>query len=131
VRLLPKLDSSEVLQLQLDGLLKLARRDSAGGLSSLRRAATIEDTMPMAFGPPEYVKPSHELLGEQLLALGQPGPAKQAFQRALALAPRRLRSILGLYRSAAAEGDTLVANQARTELRSMLAQADSAVHNSL
>lgn len=129
--LLPKLDSSEVLHLQLDGLLKLARHDSAGGLSALRRAAAIEDTIPMAFGPPEYVKPSHELLGEELLALGQPGPAKLHFQRALALAPRRLRSLLGLYHSAAAAGDTLIANQALTELRSMLAQADPVMHNSL
>jgi Tfp pilus assembly protein PilF len=129
--LLPQLDSAEVLRLQIEGLLKLARQDSSAGLTALRRAATIEDTLPMAFGPPEFVKPSHELLGEHLLALGRPVEARQAFQRSLALAPRRLRSLLGLYRAALAEGDSVVASQAATELRAMLKEADPVVHNSL
>jgi cytochrome c-type biogenesis protein CcmH/NrfG len=85
----------------------------------------------MAFGPPDIVKPSHELLGEQLLALGRPADAKHAFQRSLALAPRRLRSLLGLHRAASAEGDTVVARHALDDLRAMLKRADASLHNSL
>jgi tetratricopeptide (TPR) repeat protein len=128
---LSQLAGSEVLRLELEGLLKLAQRDSAGGLAALRRATAIEDTLPMAFGPPEIVKPSHELLGEQYLELGRPADAKREFQRALALAPRRLRSLFGLYHAAAAEGDTAVASDALGQLRSILMRADAAIHNSL
>ena len=128
---LARLDPSPVMKLEIEGLIRLAQQDTSRGLTLLRQATTIEDTLPMAFGPPDIVKPSHELLGEQLLALGRPDEARHAFQRALALAPRRLRSLVGLYRAAAASGDSVVANQARTELRTMLSRADSIVYNSL
>lgn len=123
--LLPRLTQSEVLRLELDGLLKLARGDTAGGLAALRVATAIEDTLPMAFGPPDILKPSHELLGEYYLALRRSAEAKRSFQRALALAPRRMRALFGLYHAAAAEGDTLVAGQALAELRSIIARADA------
>jgi tetratricopeptide (TPR) repeat protein len=85
-----------VMAYELAGVVHLANGDTAGGLSLLRQATAIEDTLPMEFGPPLIVKPSHELLGEILLNLNQPGEAKREFERALALAPRRLRSIQGL-----------------------------------
>jgi hypothetical protein len=122
---------SPVLHLELDGLLRLARGDTAGGLAALRRATAIEDTLPMEFGPPHIVKPSHELLAEQLLALGHPAEARRSFQRSLVLAPRRLRSLLGLYHAATREGDSVVATRAREDLRSMLSRADSIISNSL
>jgi tetratricopeptide (TPR) repeat protein len=128
---LARLGGSEVLRLELAGLLKLAQQDTAGGLADLRRATAIEDTLPMAFGPPEIVKPSHELLGEQYLKLGRPADAKREFQRALGLAPRRVRSLFGLYRAATAEGDTAAAGDALGQLRAVLMRADAALHNSL
>ena len=80
--------------------------------------------MAVAFGPPDVVKPAHELLGELLLAQGKPAEAQQAFVRSLALAPRRAASLLGLARAAAAAGDAAVADQARADLRAMWHQAD-------
>jgi tetratricopeptide (TPR) repeat protein len=129
--LLAKVNASPVLRLELEALGQLARRDTAGGLALLRRATTIEDTLPMAFGPPDIIKPAHELMGEQLLALGRAAEAKRAFQRALELAPGRLRSLLGLHRAAAIDGDSALADRAMADLRRMLVHADSAVHNSL
>jgi tetratricopeptide (TPR) repeat protein len=128
---LSSVGGSEVLRLELEGLLRIAQGDTAGGLDLLHQATAIEDTLPMAFGPPDIVKPSHELLGEQLLALGRPAEAKHAFQRSLTLAPRRLRSLLGLHRAASAEGDTVVARHALDDLRAMLKHADASLHNSL
>ena len=128
---LAKLDAIPVLRLEIEGLIRLAQQDTAGGLAKLRLAASIEDTMPMAFGPPEIIKPSHELLGEELLRVGRATEAKRSFQRALQLAPRRLRSLLGLRRAALEEGDTLVAERVLADLRSMLQRADPAFHNSL
>ena len=80
--------------------------------------------MAVAFGPPDVVKPTHELLGELLLAQGKAAEAQQEFVRALALAPRRTASLLGLARAATASGDAPVAEQARTDLRAIWHQAD-------
>jgi tetratricopeptide (TPR) repeat protein len=126
-----KLGGAQVLRLELGGLLHLAQGDSAAGLAALIQATAIEDTLPMAFGPPDIVKPSHELLGELYLQLGRPADAKRAFQRSLALAPRRMRSLMGLHRAASAEGDAVVASQALSELRAVLAGADKGLYNSL
>ena len=45
--------------------------------------------MPLEFGPPAIQKPSWELLGDELLALGRNAEAEQAYQAALARAPGR------------------------------------------
>ena len=57
------------------------------------------------------------LLGEVLLAQGQSAEAQQEFARALALAPGRSLSLLGLSRAARAAGDTAVANTAEATLK--------------
>jgi predicted Zn-dependent protease len=93
----------------------------------LRNAATVEEAMPAAFGPPDVVKPAPELLGELLLAQGKAVDAQQAFARALALAPRRSLSLRGLARAATAAGDTVVADQAHAELRTIWRHADADV----
>jgi tetratricopeptide (TPR) repeat protein len=106
-----------ILDKELRALHRL--RDSAPdeALTLLREAAVLEDALPVDFGPPEVVKPSHELLGEVLLGLHRPADAQREFVRALALAPRRSLSLLGLARSAQAAGDQAVAAQAYSELR--------------
>ena len=113
----------EIQALELRALLQVAAApDSAVVL--LRRAAALEDAMPVAFGPPVVVKPTHELLGEVLLSLRRPREAQAEFQRALALAPRRALSLLGLRRAAAAAGDSTVARDAARELRDVWHRAD-------
>lgn len=115
----------------LEKELRAATRAADGAVDEavtlLRDAATVEEAMPAAFGPPDVVKPAPELLGELLLAQGKAADAQQAFARALALAPRRSLSLLGLARAAAAAGDTVVADQAYADLRSIWRQADAEV----
>lgn len=109
--------------LELQALLQVAAApDSAVAL--LRRATALEDAMPVAFGPPIVIKPTHELLGEVLLSLHRPREAQAEFQRALALAPRRALSLLGLRRAAAAAGDSTAARDAARELRNVWHRAD-------
>jgi tetratricopeptide (TPR) repeat protein len=113
----------EIQALELRALLQVAASpDSAVAL--LRRAAALEDAMPIAFGPPVVIKPTHELLGEVLLSLRRPREAQAEFQRALALAPRRALSLLGLRRAAAAAGDSTAARDATRELRDVWHRAD-------
>jgi hypothetical protein len=91
----------------------------------LREATQAEDKIPLEFGPPDVVKPSHELLGEVLLGLGEAAEARREFTRALALAPGRARSLLGLGRAALAVGDTAAARKALGDLKRAWHSADA------
>ena len=81
---------------QLLGLIRLHEGETQSGLEMLESAAETEESMPFGYGPPVVVKPSWELLGEALLELGRLGEARKAFERSLALAPGRPRSLRGL-----------------------------------
>ena len=113
-----------ILERQLHGLLLLEDGKRSEGLSLLREAAMLEDGVPLEFGPPDVVKPSHELLGEVLLGFGQSAEAQREFMRALSLAPGRARSLLGLGRAALAAGDTAAARKAFGELKANWHAAD-------
>jgi cytochrome c-type biogenesis protein CcmH/NrfG len=70
------------------------------------------------------VKPTHEALGETYLELGRPADAQREFERSLALAPKRMRSLLGFARAATRAGNRQVAEHAWDELRDVLHRAD-------
>jgi len=116
-----------VLDKELRAVTSVADGKGEEAVATLRDAATQEEAIPAAFGPPDVVKPAPELLGEVLLAQGKPAEAQQAFTRALALAPRRSLSLLGLARAATAAGDTVVAEQAYADLRGIWRRADTEV----
>jgi tetratricopeptide (TPR) repeat protein len=91
----------------------------------MHKVTSLEDAMPLDFGPPGVVKPSHELLGELLLRAGRPDQARAEFERALRLAPQRALSLLGRARAVvAAGGDARAAARAYEELRGIWHRAD-------
>ena len=117
---------SKILEMQLRALLLLPdRKDEA--INVLREAARLEEAIPVEFGPPDVVKPTHELLGEVLFDLKEPATAQREFLRALELAPGRARSLLGLGRAAFAAGDSVVARKALTDLKRIWHSADKNV----
>jgi tetratricopeptide (TPR) repeat protein len=91
-----------ILALELEGALLVREGKDTLALARLREATTLEDALPVEFGPPDVVKPSHELLGEVLLGLGRRTEAERAFARALELAPGRALAQRGLAASRAA-----------------------------
>jgi tetratricopeptide (TPR) repeat protein len=97
---------------ELEAQLRLHRGDTAAGLDQLRAAAGREAALPAEFGPPSIVKPTWELLGEVLLALGRAREAQAAFERALELQPGRILSLKGLAEAAQANGDATAADRA-------------------
>ncbi len=119
------ISAAQVLARELQGLIRMSEGDSAGGIALLREATAIEDTLPMEFGPPAIVKPSHELLGEILLAQGKDSDARQQFESALRLAPRRMRSLLGLSRAAFRGNNEEVARMASHQLLDVMDQSDT------
>jgi len=113
-----------VMERELRAMVALADGSTDQALALLREATLIEDALPMDFGPPPIVKPSHELFGEVLLQLHRPADAQREFTRSLALAPGRARSLIGQVRSAAAAGDRPVAEAAYRLLAANWRQAD-------
>jgi hypothetical protein len=115
---------AEILVDQLQALLAHKEGKTAAAVEQLRRAARVESALPAAFGPPLVDKPSHEMLGEMLLAGGDPAQAILAFQGALARAPERTASLLGLARAATQSGDKALAAETYAKLRQIWRQAD-------
>jgi tetratricopeptide (TPR) repeat protein len=105
-----------ILDLQLRALVLLDAKKEDEALATLREAARLEDAIPLEFGPPDVVKPTHELLGEILFDLKETEASFKEFKRALELAPGRSRTLLGLGRAALAKGDTAVARRAFSDL---------------
>lgn len=113
-----------VLEIALRAARLYADGETENAVALLREATAIEDGLPMEYGPPDIVKPSHELLGEMLLGVGRYVEAQRAFERALDLAPKRARSVIGLAHAAAAAGDLKSADRARTTLAEIWHSAD-------
>jgi tetratricopeptide (TPR) repeat protein len=97
---------------ELAGLLLVDAGHADEGISLIRAAAGRDESLPVEFGPPSVVKPPWELLGDQLLLAGRATEAQVAYTRALEIYPGRFRSLQGLARAAAANGDSAVARRA-------------------
>ena len=86
----------DVLEKQLEGLLRIAEGEIEVGIARVAEAAVEEAGLPLAYGPPVIDKPSHELLGELLLEAGRSDEAEVAFRTAVERTPGRLPAIRGL-----------------------------------
>jgi len=121
----------EILRLQLEAVLLYDGDAGDEALLAVRKAARLEDGLPLEFGPPDVVKPSHELLGELLLEMNRPTEATREFEAALRLAPKRALALLGLSRAAAGSGDYATEARARAQLDLIWHRADAEVREQL
>lgn len=121
-------DRADAVPVILEKELRALRRQAAGApqdaVALMREATALADAMPLEYGPPAELKPTHELFGELLLQIGRPREAQREFSRALRFAPQRALSLLGLARAAAAAGDRTTAARAYGALREIWHRAD-------
>lgn len=89
-------DGLAVTATQMEGVVALARGNTAAGIALLQDAVAAEAAMSYEYGPPFPVKPANELLGEALLDAGRHAEAADAFRAALLRAPGRRLSLAGL-----------------------------------
>ncbi len=89
------LGGDKILRMELEGLLAIADGKVDEGISLLDKAVETEAGYPLMFGPPKIVKPTYELLGEELLRAGRIEEATQAFEKALARTPGRRVTVAG------------------------------------
>jgi tetratricopeptide (TPR) repeat protein len=115
----------DIMRLEMEGAGAFSEGKGEEGLRLLRQAADLEEALPVPFGPPFVEKPSHEMLGEALLSLGRPAEAAKAFEGALARAPLRSRSLLGLARALGHSGETEKSRRTYAELHRIQHRADA------
>ncbi|MGA9773491.1 MAG: hypothetical protein WBV94_30955 [Blastocatellia bacterium] len=115
----------EIRELEIAATVALAKEkyDEAGEL--MKRATALEEELSPPSGPPNLIKPSHELLGEILLQAKRYKDAAEQFQVALSRQPNRARSLLGAARAAARAGDQKGAAEIYSALLKQWQQADS------
>jgi tetratricopeptide (TPR) repeat protein len=98
-----ELDSkvAAVIEAELKAMILFSENNKAEAFKVLKLATEAEMQLPLAYGPPDIVKPSHELFGELLLESGDAKKAKEMFEIALLRAPNRTLSKKGLVKSIA------------------------------
>ena len=116
-----------IMELELEGLIALARGESELALAKLGKAAELEEDAPFGFGPPVPPQPAQEILGEALLELGRHGEARVALEAALERAPRRVRTLDALARAAGGVGDQMLAARTLETLRQIGHRADTEI----
>jgi tetratricopeptide (TPR) repeat protein len=102
-------DMVEVMALEVTALARANAGKHDEAIAQLRRATVLEESLRPPSGPPDMLKPSHELFGEVLLGAGRPAEAAAQFQTALLRQPNRPRSLLGLARAAKGSDPKLAA----------------------
>jgi tetratricopeptide (TPR) repeat protein len=100
-----------MLRLELGAWIAYARGEKASSVETMREAAILEAATPKHAVTPSPTLPAEELLGDLLMEQKQPQEALAAYQRSLALYPRRLNSLLGAARAARAAGDSFLARK--------------------
>ena len=92
----------EVAELALRAMDLRKQGKLAEALDFAKRATAVEETLGAPSGPPDVLKPSHELYGELLLAAGKPKEAAEQFKISLRRMPNRAASLAGLRAAEAA-----------------------------
>jgi tetratricopeptide (TPR) repeat protein len=96
---------AEIMEFEVSAVVSAGRGKNDEAIEMLRKAVALEESLSPPSGPPDVVKPSHELFGEILLRAGRPKEAAKQFARALERQPNRARSVLGAAKAAEQNGD--------------------------
>jgi len=105
--------------------IALAEKRNDEALQLMRAAADVEEASDKHPVTPGNVVPSRELLGEMLLATGQPQQALVEFERSLKRDPNRFRAIYGAARAAQAAGNRELARTHYAKLQEQASGSDS------
>jgi tetratricopeptide (TPR) repeat protein len=81
------------MQSTLEAMIEQKRGNLAKAIEHAQHAVSLEETAAAPSGPPDVLKPSHELLGELLAAAGRCDEAKEAFRKSLLRTPNRRLSV--------------------------------------
>lgn len=86
-------------ELEVAALAASVKGDHKTATDLMQRAVSYEEQQGTPSGPPNVIKPAHELYGEILLRAGRPAEAAAQFKTSLLRQPNRARSLLGAARA--------------------------------
>lgn len=115
---------AEVLEWELMALKALKTNKLEEAVAHIKKAVDLEDHTSYMPGPPVVLKPSHEIYGEILLAMGNSQEALKQFDLSLQRAPNRSLSMLGKYMALKGLGENQKANQIKEILMKNWKDAD-------
>ena len=110
------IDIAEVIQIQLQAKLSILKGDPEATENYLKKAADLEKSLSYTFGPPDIMKPSHELYGEWLMEQERFDEAIPLFEIALERGPKRVLSLKGIKKAYEFTGQDDKANEIQAEL---------------
>jgi len=105
-------------------ILALQQGHVPEALAGMRQAADLEDKTQLASVTPGPLAPAREMLGEMLLAQGQPTDALTAFEASLVQEPNRFWSLYGAAAAARQAGDRAKARAYYQKLLAVAQRAD-------
>jgi hypothetical protein len=108
----------QIMHKELLALIAQSKGQTDQAIALLTEATKIEESMRAPNGAANPIKPSHELLGEVLLAAGKPKEAADAFETSLLRMPNRARSLMGAIKAHRAAGDKTRAAERQATLDS-------------
>jgi len=115
----------EIMELGVAALIQSKKGNTEEAINLMKKATSLEEQLSPPSGPPELMKPSHELFGEILLGAGRHKEAADQFAIALRRQPNRASSLLGSARAAASSGDRAAAQAAYAKFLNLWKQADA------
>jgi tetratricopeptide (TPR) repeat protein len=110
--------SVQIMHKELLALIAQSKGQTEQAIALLTEATKIEENMRAPNGAADPIKPSHELLGEVLLAAGKPQEAADAFETSLLRMPNRARSLMGAIKAHNAAGNKTLAAERQATLNS-------------
>jgi tetratricopeptide (TPR) repeat protein len=108
----------QIMHKELSALIAQAKGQTDQAIALLTEATKIEESMRPPNGAADPIKPSHELLGEVLLAAGKHQEAAEAFETSLLRMPNRARSLMGAIKAHAGAGNKQRAAERQATLNS-------------
>ena len=118
------LNMTKIMTEELRALVAFMDNDFDKADTHFKNAIAIEEQIGHFFGPPEMLKPSHEFYGDFLLQRKKYNDAVAAFEKALARAPGRTQSLVGLKRALEHTGDIDRRAEVSRELQANLVHAE-------
>lgn len=115
----------EIQRLEIAAASSAANGNFNQAIETMKQATALEASLSPPLGPPELIKPSHELFGEILLQAKRPKEASEQFANSLRRQENRAHSLLGTARAAAQIGDTQGATTAYAQFAQQWQQADT------
>ncbi|MFN0037892.1 MAG: tetratricopeptide repeat protein [Burkholderiales bacterium] len=109
----------------LNAWIALAEGRREEALRLMQSAAEAEEASDKHPVTPGNIVPSRQLLGEMLMALGEPARALAEFERSLVRDPNRFRGVYGAAAAAEASGNIAAARKHYAKLEELCAERDT------